>query len=250
MKDQNSLSGSNEQEEGMDFVGFLLRRKSLIILFALLGTGLAYLYFERQTPRYRSTVLVQVIHTSVDKTFSGILTNRDLSDAAFVITSPSILTPAVEKHHINNLQIFRGLTVEDTVSRLSLMISVRTPPGSNVVEISCESSNPEETALIANAVGEQYVLAQKDNYTDARIELETLLTKARNDVHSELKDKEDDYNKFRANSKLMSDGQNPHRTRHQNLLDEISKLRIQETQVEARLTSLTAALEAAAIKKR
>ena len=43
----------NDEDEGLDIWGFLRRRKAFVILLAMVGAGLGYLYFKRQAPRYR-----------------------------------------------------------------------------------------------------------------------------------------------------------------------------------------------------
>lgn len=40
-----------EQEGGWEFVAFAWRRKWMVLVFALIGLGLGYLFFLRQTDR-------------------------------------------------------------------------------------------------------------------------------------------------------------------------------------------------------
>jgi capsular exopolysaccharide synthesis family protein len=238
-----NVTGADDGDDGFDFWGFLRRRKSFILVLAILGTGAGYLMFERQVPRYRSAALVQVIHSSADPRLENLLSERDLSDAPFVIASPTVLAPAVATHKLNLLPSFQGLSEEDTAARLTGFLRIRTIPGSNMIEIACEGTNPADTAAIANAVSEQYIQIQQKNYQDARVELEQLLTKGRDEILKELEDKEREYNEFRKKSKLTSDGQNPFQARHNNLLDEISRLRIQETSLKAGMDAFEEALK-------
>lgn len=237
------VSGADDSEDSFDFWGFLRRRKSFILVLAILGAGAGYLMFERQLPRYRSAALVQIIHSSADPRLENLLSERSLSDAPFVIASPSVLVPAVTTHKLNELASFRGVSIEDTATRLPGSLRIRTIPGSNVIEIACEGTNPDDTAKIANAVSEQYIEIQQKNYQDARVELEKLLTQGRDEILKELEDKEREYNEFRKTSKLTSDGQNPFQARHNNLLDEISRLRIQQTTLKAGLDAFEEALQ-------
>lgn len=236
------VPGSEDQEGSLDVLGFVRRRKWFIITLSILGVGISYLLFERQEPLYRSSAWVQVIHSTADSQLQSMVSERDLSDAVFVIASPHILVPAVEKHKLNQLEIFRGLSVAETAEELSGDIEVETPKEatakSNVIAISFVGKNSGDTAVIVNAVAEQYIESQMENYKDARADLELLLTKSRDELHGMLQEKEEEYSKFRTASRLMSDGKNPHRTRHQFLLDEISKLQIQETSLNSQLTAL------------
>ena len=43
---------AEDQDAGLDVWGFLRRRKSFIIVLAVLGTGIGYMMFHRQVPIY------------------------------------------------------------------------------------------------------------------------------------------------------------------------------------------------------
>jgi succinoglycan biosynthesis transport protein ExoP len=231
---QNS---SDDQEEGLDVWGFLKRRKGIVISLALLGAGLSYLLFERQVPNYRAFSQVQVIHPNSNSRFSGLVNERDLSDAPFVIVSPSLLHPAVQNHNLTQLALFRGMTAEEIVATLPEMLTVSNPADSNVVEISVDGSDPEDVRDAANAIAAEYVNKQTENYTDARSKIADALKSVREEIHDELQKKEKEYKEFRENSRLTSDGSNPHRTRHRSLMDEISRLKIELTQIQSHLKS-------------
>lgn len=236
----------DDHEADLDIVGFLRRRKWFVIVLAFLGVGLSYLLFERQVPEYRSSAMVQVIHSRAESQLQSMVSERDLSDAFFVIKSPHIMVPAVEKHKLHQLSVFNGRSPAEVSEELSLAIEVDTPKGatakSNVISISFVGKNPADTAAVVNAVAAQYIESQMENYKDARLELEDLLTQSRDELHKQLQEKEDEYGRFRKASKLMSDGKNPHRARHQTLLDEISKLQIQQTSLQSQLTALEDAM--------
>ncbi|MCA9050626.1 MAG: hypothetical protein KDA89_17935, partial [Planctomycetaceae bacterium] len=102
-----SFDRMSEEEQGLDIWGFLQRRKAFVILFALVGVGLGYLYFERQTPQFSSSALLQVIHQNADPRLENLLAERNLSDAAFVATSQKLLQPCVEKYDLRRLETLR-----------------------------------------------------------------------------------------------------------------------------------------------
>ncbi|MFN8705544.1 MAG: GumC family protein, partial [Planctomyces sp.] len=226
-------NSSDDSDEGLDIWGFLKRRKGFILSLAIIGAGLGYLLFERQTPNYRASSLVQVIHPNTDSRVAGLVNERDLSDAPFVIVSPSLLTPAVKNHNLAQLSLFRQMSPEDIVAALPSMLKVRIPTASNVVEISVDGSNPDDTRDAVNAIAAEYVKKQTENYTDARSKIADALITVREEIHTELQEREKDYREFRENSKLTSDGTNPHRDRHRTLMDEISRLRIELTKFQS-----------------
>ena len=240
---------SDEQESGLDLWGFLARRKSFVILFLLLGTALGYMLFQRQVPNYRATALVQVIHRQADSRLGGMLSDRDLMDASYVISSPRVLLPAFSKHGLSGLTLLRGMTAEQAADNIAGMLRVRMGRGSdnvltNVLDVSVEGALPDEIPQIVNAVADEYVALQMENYKDARGELEALLTRARDELHNEIKLKEQEYNDFRDRSGLMSDGGNPHRERHQSLMGKLAELSLRETSILAELSTLQEALKA------
>lgn len=241
--------GSEEPESGLDMLGFLARRKSFVILFSLLGIALGYLLFQRQIPNYRATALVQVIHRQADSRLGGMLSDRDLMDASYVMSSPRVLIPAFSKHQLSGLSLLSGLTEDQAADRIAEMIRVRMGRGNdnvltNVLDISVEGARPDEIPRIVNAVAAEYVALQMENYKDARGELESLLTRAREELHTEIKQKEQEYNDFRDRSGLMSDGGNPHRDRHNSFLGKLSELGLRETALLAELSTFQDVLKA------
>ena len=239
----NAASAAEDQDAGLDVWGFLRRRKSFIIVFAMLGTGIGYMLFDRQVPIYRSTALVQVIHRHADRRMDILVSERDLKDAAFEIKSPSLIEPAYEKHQLSELTLLQGLPPIAAYDQIAGMTEVRTGlDNTNVVEIAVQGARADEIRQIANAIAEEYVNKQMENYKDASFELNAVLNRQREVLHDELKEKEKEYNEFRERSGLMSDGKNPHRERQQAFLTQLATLSLEETAVKAELETLEEAL--------
>ncbi|MEJ7590168.1 MAG: polysaccharide biosynthesis tyrosine autokinase [Planctomycetaceae bacterium] len=244
MYGSNAAPAEEDQDAELDVVGFLKRRKLFILVLGLLGAGIGYMLFQRQIPVYRSAALVQVIHRSVD-TRMNIMTgsDRDLKDAAFEITSPSLIKPAYEKHNLGELALLKDVPVSAAVDRIASMTSAKIGLNSkNVLEIAVDGANAEEISLIANAIAEEYVNTQIENYKDASSEIHDILIKRRDDLHEELKSKEKEYNTFRQNCGLLSDGKNPHRERQQSYLTQLAALSLEKTSLQAELSTLEEAL--------
>ncbi len=231
-------AASEDQEAGLDVWGFLRRRKSFVIVLSMLGCGIGYMMFQRQIPIYRSSALAQVIHKNSDRQMAMLVSERDLTDAVFEITSEGLLRPAIEKHRLNELSLLQGQSIDAAIIQISGMIEVKPVSSSKIVEIAVQGSRAEEIPLIANAVAEEYVNRQRENYKDASVELDAALTRQREGLHSELKTKEKEYNEFRDRSGLMSDGKNPHRERQQAFLAKLGTLSLEETSLKAELKTL------------
>lgn len=234
-----------DEDEGLDIWGFLNRRKSFIILLAIVGAGLGYLYFQRQTPQYSSSALLQVIHHNSDPRVEGLLAERNLSDAQFVITSRKLLGPCFQNHNLSQLATLSGLKEEDAIRRMAGMIS-STANAANILSISCKGSNPNDTAVIANAISEEYIKHQEGNYEDAIGKLKALLTRAKDELSDSLRKLEDDFETFDLNSPLLSNGTNPHREQFAGLRTQINSLVIRETAIRAEKKSLEDAIDSGA----
>ena len=235
----HASGAAEDQDAGLDIWGFLRRRMSFIIVLGLLGVGIGYTMFKRQVPIYRSAALVQVIHRNGDRRMDILISERDLKDAAFEITSPSLIAPAYEKHRLGQLTLLQGLTPVAAHDQIAGMTRVKTGlNNTNVVEIAVQGARADEIPQIANAVAEEYVNKQMENYKDARGELDALLMRQREALHAELKTKEKEYNEFRERSGLMSDGKNPYRERQQAYLTQLATLSLNEAALKAELTTL------------
>lgn len=232
---------SAEDENGLDLWGFLQRRKSFVILLALIGAGLGYLYFQRQTPRYSSTAMLQVIHHSTDPMVENLLAERNLSDAQFVITSRKLLEPCYDNYNLKELQTLRGLSKDDAMRRIAQMVSANSQ-ASNILTISCQGANPSDTADIANAISKEYIEHQKESYEDAVTKLQHLLTKAKDDLNESLSDLENEYADFDRTSPLGTDGENPHKQKLRGIQNKLSQLVINRTELESELVAIENAL--------
>ena len=239
----NSFDNMSDKEQGLDIWGFLQRRKSFIILLSLVGAGLGYLYFQRQVPRYTSSALLQVIHHSSDPRVENIMTERNLSDAQFVVSSRKLLAPCIEKHNLSQLETLRGLTEEDAVRRIAGMVSTRAM-AANIVQLSCEGSNPNDTAQIANAVAQEFIAHQQESYENAVTKLQQLLTQAKDELGESLNTLENEYETFDKSSPLLSDGSNIHSQRLTGIQSKIASLVIHQTELKAELSALETALQA------
>ena len=228
-------------DQGLDLWGFLQRRKSFVILLAIVGAGLGYLYFQRQVPRFSSNALLQVIHHSSDPRVEGMMAERNLSDSQFVITSPKLLVPCVEKYNLSELNTLRGMTPDAAAQRIAGMVNTNSL-AANILQLTCTGPDANDTAEIANAVSKEFIEHQKENYQDAVSTLAGLLTQAKNDLLQSVKNLETDYAEFDSTSPLMSDGENVHRERLSAINEKISGLFIQQTELAAELQGLEEAL--------
>lgn len=233
----NALDNMSDDDEGLDIWGFLRRRKAFVILLSLVGAGLGYLYFQKQTPLYRSTALMQVIHHNSDPRVENLMAARNLSDAQFVVTSVKLLEDAIVNHNLSELPTLRG--VEDKVQKLSTMIkAIPSAQAANILTISCEGPYAEDTKLIADAVSEEFRQHQQESYEQAVEKLTLLLGQAKDELSDRLEDLEDEYAEWEKTSPLQLDGSNLHEQRLVEIQGKISELVIRRTELQAELKGL------------
>lgn len=233
-----------DDEDGLDIWGFLSRRKSFIILLAIVGAGLGYLYFQRQTREFKSTAMLQVIHLGTDPMMQNMVAERNLSDAQFEITSYKLLTDSIANHDLLSLTTLRGLGPDEAIARIATMIEA-TPAkdAANILLIGCAGEIANDTAVIANAVSKEYIAHQIQTYEIALTDLQDLLTDAVDDLNNSLRELEAEYKEFDQNSPLMIDGKNPHREQLNIVSAKINSIVIRQSEVSAELEAITTALK-------
>lgn len=230
---ENSLAQqpvAEDQNEGLDLIGFLKRRKAFVIVLGMLGVGIGYMMFQRQVPQFKSDAQVHVIHRVTDTQIESLMAENDLSDADYVIRSPKTLKAAYRNHGLSELTVLQGLSEDEAARRMGEMISTKAG-GKNVVIISVVGPKPVEIQRICQATAEEYVLAQQGNYRDAAQEVREILTTARDEFHQKFSQAEKDYSAFRETSKLNADGENPYRSRAKLAFDKVHEFELQKTEL-------------------
>lgn len=120
------------------------RKKFLIILTALLGAGLAFVYSAfLVTPQYDSTTRIYVVSQNVEA--GAGLTNQELQAGSYlvkdykeIILSQDVLT-----------QVATELGLENNLKE---KVSVSIPVDTRIVSISVRDADPNEAARIANSL--------------------------------------------------------------------------------------------------
>ncbi len=241
-ENQIAIPQTEDTNAGLDLIGFLRRRKGFIVLFAILGTGVGYMLLQRQVPQYRSEAMVQVIHRAGDARVRSMMAEKDLTDANYVLRSERTLSAAYKNHSLSSRPTLSGMSQEDAINALGGMLSV-TPRSANVLTIAATGANPEDIRDIANAAAEEYVATQKENYQDASEEVKGILSRARDELHEQLKKAEEEYARFREGSNLTTDGENPHRIRARAAESRVSSYELEKTIMKAELNAINEAIQ-------
>ncbi|HEL1557875.1 TPA: capsular biosynthesis protein CpsC [Streptococcus suis] len=123
------------------------RKKFLILLTALLTTGVAYAYSAfLVTPQYDATTRLYVVNQNTEA--GAGLTNQDLQAGSFLVKD--------YKEIILSQDVLQNVTTTLGVSDdIKEKITVDIPVDTRILSISVRDSNPEQAATIANVLREE-----------------------------------------------------------------------------------------------
>lgn len=123
------------------------RKKFLILLTAILTTGLAFAYSAfLVTPQFDSTTRLYVVNQSRDN--GAVITNQDLQAGSFLVKDYKeiILSQDVLKNVTTTLGLTGGIKDK---------ITVTIPADTRILSISVRDSDPNQAATIANTLREE-----------------------------------------------------------------------------------------------
>ena len=123
------------------------RKKFLILLTAILTTGLAFAYSAfLATPQYDSTTRLYVVNQSSDNV-AGI-TNQDLQAGSFLVKDYKEII--LSQDVLKNVTTTLGITDD-----IKEKITVNIPVDTRILSISVRDSDPNQAATIANTLREE-----------------------------------------------------------------------------------------------
>ncbi|HFI0932067.1 TPA: YveK family protein [Streptococcus suis] len=143
----------NNQEENtieidvLSLLRTIWRKKFLILLTAILTTGLAFAYSAfLVTPQYDSTTRLYVVNQSSDN--GAVITTQDLQAGSFLVRDYKeiILSQDVLKNVTTTLGLTGGIKDK---------ITVTIPADTRILSISVRDSDPNQAATIANTLRDE-----------------------------------------------------------------------------------------------
>lgn len=143
----------NNQEENtieidvLSLLRTIWRKKFLILLTAILTTGLAFAYSAfLVTPQYDSTTRLYVVNQSSDN--GAVITTQDLQAGSFLVKDYKeiILSQDVLKNVTTTLGLTGGIKDK---------ITVTIPTDTRILSISVRDSDPNQAATIANTLRDE-----------------------------------------------------------------------------------------------
>ena len=243
---------------GVDLVGMLLRQKWLIVLAAVIGAGLGYLYFTQQNPVYESSGRLLVVKENapdlqireVDSSVSYDGRKDGMSTQIILIRSPLIVRRAVEAHELQELGSFSGSGDPTSAIIGSLKIAratTQTDERTDVLELSFKGPDPQDCATVVTALMDSYQEFLGEMHQNVSKETVQLITEAKGVLLTQLREKEATYREFRTQAPLLWETETEAVNIHQARLNQIegsrSELRIERSKLRAKLQAIEAAVK-------
>ncbi|HFI0812672.1 TPA: YveK family protein [Streptococcus suis] len=146
----NNQEANTIEIDVLSLLRTIWRKKFLILLTAILTTGLAFAYSAfLATPQYDSTTRLYVVNQSSDN--GAGITNQDLQAGSFLVKDYKeiILSQDVLKIVITTL----GIT--DDIDDIKEKITVNIPVDTRILSITVRDSDPNQAATIANTLRDE-----------------------------------------------------------------------------------------------
>jgi len=240
-------------EGGLDLLAMAWRRKWIAVSMTILALGLGYLYFLKATPVYKSSAQILLIKKTADLPVAGtegqVNYEDELSTHMILICSPLIVGEAVAKHDLASLPSLRGHgdATQAIIGGLkATRAGGRDASDPNVFELAYEGLDPGDCAKIVTAVFESYQDFLGETYQDFSQETIRLITKAKDELHKQLTEKETTYREFRQESPLLWKGEagaNVHEARLAEVEAARSAVLVENSGIKAKIAAIDAAIQ-------
>jgi len=227
----------------------LNKRKWWLILFAIVGASLGYLYFLQKKPVYESTARILLKNNAVTLPVAGFETasswgTEKINTQIILIRSPLVAKRAVETHKLGDLESLQG--VGDISSAVLASLTVKlVDRAAEALDLTVRGTNPEDTAQILNAILESYKHYIGESQQNVSKETVNLISEAKDVLLDQLEKKEAAYRTFRQESPLMWKGKeatNLHQDRLYQIEKSCSDLILQRADLEAQVAAIDEAL--------
>ena len=146
----NNQEANTIEIDVLSLLRTIWRKKFLILLTAILTTGLAFAYSAfLATPQYDSTTRLYVVNQSSDN--GAGITNQDLQAGSFLVKDYKEII--LSQDVLKNVTTTLGIT--DDIDDIKEKITVNIPVDTRILSITVRDSDPNQAATIANTLREE-----------------------------------------------------------------------------------------------
>ena len=237
------------QDDGIDILGTLWRHRNLLLLTLLCTTGLGLLYYFTVDPTFESTaellVEIKTPPAFVEQTGEDRPSyENNVETHAQVISSELIIKQAISDYGLAKLKTFAG--EEDLVDVISenLIVEIQ-DESTSVLTLYYRGPHAEECQDILSGIVQSYHAYLDESSASIGREMTHLITRAKDELLQQLRDREEQYNRFRSNAPLLwkdGEGTNLHHERQSELERARSELVVERTELRARLLRIERAM--------
>ena len=143
----NNQEANTIEIDVLSLLRTIWRKKFLILLTAILTTGLAFAYSAfLATPQYDSTTRLYVVNQSGDN--GAVITNQDLQAGSFLVKDYKEII--LSQDVLKNVTTTLGIT-DDIEEKITVDIPVDT----RILSITVRDSDPNQAATIANTLRDE-----------------------------------------------------------------------------------------------
>ncbi|HEX5272654.1 MAG TPA: Wzz/FepE/Etk N-terminal domain-containing protein, partial [Gemmataceae bacterium] len=226
---ENDAAEPAEARPGLpprNVVQMIWRRKRYLLLGLVAGLAGGAAFQSQRPAVYQTAAQVLVVKKRAD---ALPIPGSDVQNSFYddyiathlvLIKSPLIVGRAVQKHHLATLPSFAGQG-DPTPSIIGSLTAARDGKDwstTNVVNLSYRGSASDDCPVVLNAVIDSYRDFLEETYRNVSDNTLELITKARDLLDQDLKEKRKKYREFRENSPLAGesspkDGQGTPQTR-------------------------------------
>ncbi|NQT16037.1 MAG: polysaccharide biosynthesis tyrosine autokinase [Planctomycetes bacterium] len=238
---------------GLDLLAIAWQRRWIIVCLTVVALGLGYLRFLKATPVYESAAQILIIKQEADLPMAGVdgqvNYEDELSTHMILIQSPLIIEQAVKKHDLASLPSFRGAAKPVGMIIGGLKVERggdRRRPDPNVFVLEYSGLDAADCEKVLNAIVQSYQDFLGETYQDFSKETVALITKAKDELHRQLTEKEAAYREFREESPLLwkgEDGGNLHEMRMGEIEATRSQVLVDISQTKAQIEAIDTAMK-------
>ena len=185
---------NNNLNQNLDLYGALMRRKFLVILLAIVGALLGYLFYLKAPVVYSSGLRMMIWSKTPPKIIDGESLIRAASAPKHenLIMSEIVLDNAISNGKLHNLQMFTD--APSTIGYLKRSLSIKSESGDqDTIILKCDGSIAEDLPVVLNQVVNAYEEILYQDSRDVGKDLKDLFQKYQDKTAGELRTAEDRY---------------------------------------------------------
>lgn len=239
-----------ESTKSFDFVGAILRRKFLVILFALIGLGAGYLYFNTEQPIFTSATRLMIWVQSPPSVINGeLLTQRvSIEKHQSLLVSDAVLSNAVKLGALDKPGKLKGQPVFPGQLK-SMVRAVALDEGkSDSLLLTAQGTIAEDLPVILDFIVQSYMSMIGDDSQEAGRESVELIEKLQQKLLDDQRADQTRYETIIAKLNLTSENErgswsNPFTPEVNRLRENREKISKQLRDTETRIAQARTAIE-------